>query len=322
MNNLSRPLRVLFAGTPEFALPPLKSLIDDNYEIVAVLTQPDRPAGRGKKLRQSPVKKMAQEHGLKVLQPESLNDVTWQEKLQTLKPDLMVVVAYGLMLPTEVLSMPTLGCWNIHASLLPRWRGAAPIQRAIEAGDQQTGVCIMQMEVGLDTGPVYHCLSTDISFSDTAGSLHDRLAQMGADALSHCAALAVNDKLPAPQAQDGSQTVYAKKLSKAEAEIDWNLPAIVLQRNVRAFNPWPVAWCELDGQRIRIWQAEVVSSSCDGVPGRVLADKHSLIIGTLEKSLRILELQRAGGQRMKAEQFLHANSSGASPPGTNSPGNI
>jgi methionyl-tRNA formyltransferase len=307
VNCLNRPLRVLFAGTPEFSLPPLKALIDADCELVAVLTQPDRPAGRGKQLRASPVKQMALENGLSVLQPKSLRDAGWQAKLAELEPDLMVVVAYGLMIPEELLSLPSLGCWNIHASLLPRWRGAAPIQRAIEAGDTQTGVCIMQMEVSLDTGPVYHCITTDIGPSDTGGSLHDRLAEMGADALQYCLALVLAGKLPQAQVQDDSLSVYARKLTKAEAELDWNLPAEVLQRKVRAYNPWPVAWCEFGGQRLRIWQADVVESEADCKPAQIVSDGQSLVVGTAEKSLKILEIQRAGGQRMPTDQFLHAH---------------
>jgi methionyl-tRNA formyltransferase len=193
---------------------------------------------------------------------------------------------------------------------LPRWRGAAPIQRAIEAGDRQTGVCIMQMEVTLDTGPVYHCVSTNINAADTAGSLHDRLAEMGAAALRYCVGLLGTGLLPQPQPQDDSLSVYARKLTKAEAEIDWNLPADKLARSVRAFNPWPVAWCVLGGQRLRVWQAEVVEASTDGKPGQIVSDGGSLIIGTAAKSLKILELQRAGGQRMTAEQYLHAHKPG------------
>lgn len=307
MHNPPRSLRVIFTGTPEFALPALQTLIDQGCEIAAVLTQPDRPAGRGKQLRASPVKQLALENGLEVLQPQSLKDRTWQQKLVDLKPDLMVVVAYGLMIPAELLLLPRHGCWNIHASLLPRWRGAAPIQRAIEAGDRKTGVCIMQMELSLDTGPVYHCIATDIGVLDTAASLHDRLAGLGAEALSYCLDLMVNGELPQPQVQDDSQSVYARKLTKAEAMIDWNQSAEVLQRKVRAYNPWPVAWCELGGQRLRIWQAEVVESMADGNPAQIVSEERSLIVGTAEKSLKILEIQRAGGQRMAAEQFLRAH---------------
>lgn len=300
-------MRIVFAGTPEFALPPLQALIDEGCNIVAVLTQPDRPAGRGKHLRASPVKQLALENGLEVLQPESLKEPAWQEKIAALQPDLMVVVAYGLMIPAQLLSAARLGCWNIHASLLPRWRGAAPIHRAIEAGDEQTGVCIMQMEVTLDTGPVYHCLTTPIGPLDTSGTLHDRLAEMGAGALRDCIVMAMNEELPEPQPQDNTHATYAHKLSKAEAELNWHLSAQELQRKVRAFNPWPVAWCELGGQRLRIWRAEVVDNAVDGKPGKVFADRQSIIVGTASQSLKILELQRAGGQRMTAEQFLNAH---------------
>ena len=300
-------LRVLFAGTPEFALPPLKALIDAGCEIVAVLTQPDRPAGRGKQLRASPVKKLALENGLDVLQPATLKDSEWQSRLAGLEADLMVVVAYGLMIPAPVLSQPRLGCWNIHASLLPRWRGAAPIHRAVQAGDSETGVCIMQMEVTLDTGPVYHCLATGIDPRDTTGILHDRLAGMGAEALIHCIDLAIKDALPEPQTQDHSQVVYAHKLSKAEAELDWNEPAGQLERNIRAFNPWPVAWCEIGGHRLRIWRAEIDDNSAKLRPGQLSVQEGQLLIGTSKKALNILELQRAGGQRMSVGQFLNAN---------------
>lgn len=307
MKNQNPPLRVLFAGTPEFALPPLRALIDEGCDIVAVLTQPDRPAGRGKQLRASPVKQLALDNDLDVLQPESLKDPEWLEKLAELQADLMVVVAYGLMVPESLLAMPQHGCWNIHASLLPRWRGAAPIQRAIEAGDEQTGVCIMQMEVTLDTGPVYKCLTTPVGPQDTAASLHDRLADLGARALTDCIRMLLSGELPQAVTQDESHTVYARKLSKAEAELDWNQPAEVLQRRVQAFNPWPVTWCDIDGQRLRIWKAEVVENIAGSAPGSVFTDRQSMVIGTAEKSLRILELQRPGGQRVTAEQFLNAN---------------
>jgi methionyl-tRNA formyltransferase len=307
VNKKNPPLRILFAGTPEFALPPLQALIDDDCEVVAVLTQPDRPAGRGKQLRASPVKQLALKNGLDVLQPETLKDPAWLEKLANLQPDLIIVVAYGLMIPAQLLDLPQLGCWNIHASVLPRWRGAAPIHRAIEAGDDQTGVCIMQMEVSLDTGPVYHCLTTPIGPRDTSGVLHDRLADMGANALMKCIAMAVKGELPRPEVQDDGKAVYASKLSKAEAELDWNETAGVLHRKIRAFNPWPVAWCEFGDQRIRIWKAEILDNVKDCKPGQLLVDQQSLIVGTGDKALKILEIQRAGGQRMNAAEFLNAH---------------
>lgn len=307
MTNKKSVLRVIFAGTPEFALPPLQALIDSHHELVAVLTQPDRPAGRGKRLRASPVKQLALGNDLEVLQPESLRDADWLEKLNDLQADLMVVVAYGLMIPKPLLEAPVFGCWNIHASLLPRWRGAAPIHRAIEAGDTDTGVCIMQMEVTLDTGPVYHCVQTPIGPDETTGILHGRLANLGADALMYCIELASKGELPDPIIQDGEKATYAHKLSKAEARLDWQEKAEILARKIRAFNPWPVSWCELAGQRIRIWQAEVVENETGIQPGEVLVKQQSLFIGTAEKCLKIIELQRAGGQRMSASQFLNAN---------------
>jgi methionyl-tRNA formyltransferase len=203
--------------------------------------------------------------------------------------------------------MPRYGCWNIHASLLPRWRGAAPIHRAIEAGDEQTGVCIMQMEVTLDTGPVYQCATTPIGPQDTAASLHDRLSVMGARSLRDCVQMLIRGELPQAVTQDESHAVYASKLSKAEAELDWSQPAKVLQLKIRAFNPWPVAWCEVDGQRLRIWNAEVVENTANGAPGQFLTEGQTLIVGTADKALKILELQRPGGQRISAEQFLNAN---------------
>lgn len=300
-------MRILFAGTPDFALPPLQMLIRGNYDIMAVLTQPDRPAGRGKKLRASPVKQLALEHGLNVLQPDTLRNPDWQQKLTAMQPDLLVVVAYGLMVPVQMLQVPRLGCWNIHASLLPRWRGAAPIHRAIEAGDESTGVCIMQMEANLDTGPVYHCLSTPIEPQDTTGTLHDRLADLGAQALRHCLDLVAEGLLQEPVPQDDSRAVYAPKLSKAEAELDWNKPAQTLQRQIRAFNPWPVAWCKFGGQRLRIWQAEVVDNKAGLAPAQISGDGSELIVGTARKALKITEIQASGGQRMSAADFLNAH---------------
>jgi len=309
VNGHKPPLRVLFAGTPEFALPALQTLIESGCDIIAVLTQPDRPAGRGKQLRASPVKQLALENGLDVLQPESLKNPGWQAQLAALRPDLMVVVAYGLMLPAWLLDLPPHGCWNIHASLLPRWRGAAPIQRAIEAGDAQTGVCIMQIELTLDTGPVYQCLATPIEPDDTAGSLHDRLSVLGARALRDCLEMLAANTLAAPVAQDDSRAVYAAKLSKAEAQLDWSLPAEVLERRIRAFNPWPVAWCEKDGERLRIWKAGVADEEVDCKPGEWYAGRSSLLVGTADKALKIIELQRPGGQRMTTEQYLNAQHS-------------
>lgn len=298
-------MKILFAGTPEFAVPTLRNLIEAGADIPVVLTQPDRPAGRGKQLRASPVKRLALEHGLEVWQPGSLADEPLQDSLVQLGADLMVVVAYGLMIPTRLLDAPRLGCWNIHASLLPRWRGAAPIHRAVEAGDAETGVCVMKIVEALDAGPVYHRVKTPIVAEDTTGVLHDRLAQMGARALVYCMDLAAAGKLPPPIEQDHDSATYARKLNKAEAELDWNEPADVLERRVRAFDPWPVAWCELGGQRLRVWRAEV--AHVDARPGQVVNQGDSVLVGTARDSLRLLEIQKAGGQRMAAEQFLRAH---------------
>jgi len=298
---------VLFAGTPEFALPSLQTLIDGGYDVAGVLTQPDRPAGRGKRLRASPVKQLAQQHGLEVLQPETLKDPAWQEKLLQKNVDLMVVIAYGLMIPTCLLDTPRLGCWNIHASLLPRWRGAAPIHRAIEAGDETTGVCIMRVEPALDTGPVFHQVITPIGPADTTGVLHDRLASMGAKALQHCIDRALAETLSEPVEQDHGKATYAHKLSKAEAELDWRQSAAALERRVRAFNPWPVTWCMIGGQRVRVWRAEVVDDHEGSEPGQVFIGRQSIIVATAEKALKLLEVQRAGGQRMTAEELLRAH---------------
>ncbi len=300
-------LRIVFAGTPEFAVPALRKLISEGLAPVAVLTQPDRPAGRGRKLQASPVKQAALEAGLPVQQPTRLDDDKFTRWLAALQPDLLIVVAYGLLLPRTILQLPRFGCWNIHASVLPRWRGAAPIQRAIEAGDEVTGVCIMEMEEGLDTGPVVACQTAAIAANETGGSLHDRLALLGADTLLHCVqGLAQGEPVTAtPQAESG--VTYASKLTKAEAELDWNLDAIALERKVRAFNPWPVAWCELRGERTRIWAARALPTDSQQPPGMILAAAPDGIdVATGGGLLRLLRLQRPGGRQISAAEFLNA----------------
>jgi methionyl-tRNA formyltransferase len=302
-----RELRILFAGTPEFAVPALERLIHTGLAPVGVLTQPDRPAGRGRALQASPVKSCARAHQLTVLQPATLRDPAVVDLLAAMQADLMVVAAYGLILPQDVLDLPRHGCWNIHASLLPRWRGAAPVQRAIEAGDPESGVCIMQMEAGLDTGPVFTCCSMPITEDDTGGSLHDRLAEMGADALMDCIARLLDGSLPRPQPQDDRKATYARKVEKSEAQIDWTRPAAELERRVRAFNPWPVAWCELNGERLRVWRAAIHQRHLQATPGQVLAaDDNGIEVCTGEGSLRLLEVQRPGGRRMAAADYLRA----------------
>jgi methionyl-tRNA formyltransferase len=292
-------MRVVFAGTPEFAACALRSIVDAGHEVVLVLTQPDRPSGRGMALHASPVKEAAMELGIPVFQPSTLKDAIAQERVREAGADVMVVAAYGLILPQAVLDMPRFGGINIHASLLPRWRGAAPIQRAILAGDAETGVCIMQMEAGLDTGPVLLSRALPIGDDDTAGSLHDKLAELGARLIVEALA-----KLPlVPSVQSASGVTYAAKIEKQEAPLDWRLPAAQLARQVRAFNPFPGATAIVNGCSIKIWQAEPVAA--DGIPGTVIAaDKHELIVACGDGALRLMTLQKAGGKRLTVHQFL------------------
>ncbi|MEJ2535180.1 MAG: methionyl-tRNA formyltransferase [Gammaproteobacteria bacterium] len=300
--------RIVFAGTPDFAVPALRRLIDTGHRVAAVYTQPDRPAGRGRQPRPSPVKSLASECGIEVRQPASLRDDEAQAELRALHPDLLIVAAYGLILPQGVLDIPTHGCWNIHASLLPRWRGAAPIQRALEAGDRETGVCIMRMEAGLDTGPVYRSRATPIGPDDTGGSVHDRLAVIGADLLLECLGLAARGELPEPQAQPDSGVEYAPKLTKGEAELDWSRSAVELERQVRAFNPWPVAWFRLDGARLRVWSAAVESGDASVAPGQVLdAGPRGIVISAGDGALRLVEVQAEGGRRIAAGDYANAH---------------
>ncbi len=305
-------MRILFAGTPEFAVPCLQVLIAGGHDIAAVYTQPDRPAGRGRTLAQSPVKLLALKHGIAVCQPESLKrDRAAVAALRALGADLMVVVAYGLLLPRGVLAAPRLGCINVHASLLPRWRGAAPIQRAVLAGDSASGVCIMQMEAGLDTGPVYHRLSIPLAPRETGGSLHDRLAALGARALNE-ALPGIADGSRQAQPQDPASATYAHKLTKEEAEIDWHQPAAAIERLVRAFDPWPVAQTRCHGEPLRIWSAERVASadtagSDADAPGTVVAaDRTGIAVATGDGILRITRLQPPGKRPMDAADFLNA----------------
>ena len=300
------PMRLVFAGTPEFAVPSLR-VAAARGEVVAVYTQPDRPAGRGRGLAAPPVKLEAQRLGLEVRQPETLRTVEARRALRELRPDLMVVVAYGLLLPPRVLEIPTHGCWNVHASLLPRWRGAAPIQRAIEAGDAETGVCLMQMEQGLDTGPVLLSRTLPIGPDETAGQLHDRLAALGAQVLDDGLALLQSGIRPVPTPQPEAGVTYAHKLEKAEARLDWTQPAEVLARKVRAFHPWPVAEAEVAGDLVRIHAAVALPLAHDAAPGALLhAGRDGIDIACGEGALRIRTLQRAGGRAITAADYVNA----------------
>jgi len=300
-------LKIIFAGTPDFAATALQALLDSEHEICAVYTQPDRPAGRGRKLTASPVKALSLQHEIPVHQPLSLKDEDEQKILAGYEADLMVVVAYGLLLPKAVLDTPRLGCINIHASLLPRWRGAAPIQRAIQSGDRETGVTIMQMDVGLDTGDMLYTVTTPIASNDTAASLHDRLAQLGADAVLQAIGQ-LQQGTARPVKQDDDQANYALKLDKAEAEIDWAMPASDIDRLVRAFNPWPVAQTAFEGNKLRIWQAKPMNETTQASPGSVIeASKHGIDVATGDGVIRLLQLQKAGSKAMDAAAFLNGH---------------
>jgi len=301
------PLKILFAGTPEFSVPTLKALVDAGQDVLAVYTQPDRPAGRGRKLAASPVKEAALMNGLPVFQPATLRDETAIETFHRQGADLVVVVAYGLLLPQAVLDAPYLGCINVHASLLPRWRGAAPIQRCILAGDRESGVTIMRMEAGLDTGPLYLKRSIPVDARETGGSLHDKLAELGASALME-ALPGIADRTLLSEPQDDALATYARKLDKEEASVDWTCPAIEIERMVRAFDPWPVAQTRLGGKILRLWGSELPGGEVGSAsPGRVVATgKAGIDVATGTGLLRITRLQIPGKRPMSAGEFLNA----------------
>ncbi|MGE6195063.1 methionyl-tRNA formyltransferase [Aeromonas media] len=299
-------LKLIFAGTPDFAARHLAALLSSDHEVVAVYTQPDKPAGRGQKLTASPVKELALAHSLPVYQPASLRNEAAQAELAALGADLMVVVAYGLILPKAVLDTPRLGCLNVHGSLLPRWRGAAPIQRAIWAGDAETGVTIMQMDVGLDTGAMIRKVSCPIASDETSASLYDKLAELGPQALVDTLnAMAAGDT--AAEAQDDALANYAQKLSKEEARIDWSMEAVAIERCIRAFNPWPISWFEVAEQTIKVWQAEVIDSDHGQSAGTLLkADKQGIDVATGKGVLRLLTLQPPGKKAMSVPDLLNS----------------
>ncbi|PNO54594.1 methionyl-tRNA formyltransferase [Aeromonas caviae] len=299
-------LKLIFAGTPDFAARHLAALLSSGHEVVAVYTQPDKPAGRGQKLTASPVKELALAHDLPVYQPASLRNEAAQAELAALGADLMVVVAYGLILPKAVLDTPRLGCINVHGSLLPRWRGAAPIQRSIWAGDAETGVTIMQMDVGLDTGAMIRKVTCPIASDETSASLYDKLAGLGPQALVDTLdAMAAGDTAAEPQ--DDALANYAEKLSKEEARIDWSMDAVAIERCIRAFNPWPISWFDVAGQTVKVWQAEVVAQDHGQAAGTLLkADRQGIEVATGQGVLRLLTLQPPGKKAMSVSDLLNS----------------
>ncbi|EPL9572286.1 methionyl-tRNA formyltransferase [Providencia rettgeri] len=303
---MSEPLKIIFAGTPDFAAKHLAALLGTQHQIVGVLTRHDKPAGRGKKLTPSPVKILAQEHDIPVFQPVSLRDAENQQWLKDRNADLMIVVAYGLILPQVVLDIPRLGCLNVHGSLLPRWRGAAPIQRSIWAGDAETGVTIMQMDAGLDTGDMLYKAVCPITADDTSATLYEKLAITGPKALIHTVDMLSAGQC-APEKQDDALANYAEKLSKEEARIDWQQDATHIERCIRAFNPWPMSYFMVQEQLIKVWQAEVIEDSQSKQPGTIIrADKNGICIATGNGILNITQLQPPGKKAMSAQDILNS----------------
>jgi methionyl-tRNA formyltransferase len=298
-------LKIIFAGTPDFAATHLQALInDDRHSVVAVYTQPDRPAGRGKKLTASPVKLLAEQQGLPVCQPVSLKSKEQLSVLAEFGADIMVVVAYGLLLPQSVLDIPRLGCINVHGSILPRWRGAAPIQRAVEAGDPESGVTIMQMDAGLDTGAMLSISRCPIDPQETSGSLYNKLAKLGAAALLDDL-LRLEKGVAVSVVQDHSQSTYASKIDKAEALIDWSAEALTIDRRIRAFNPFPAAYTLIDDQRLKVWAATVSSETAGGRAGQIISsNSDGLLVICGQGSLRLTEIQLAGKARMPVSEIL------------------
>lgn len=311
---MSQPLKIVFAGTPDFATRHLAALLETEHEVVAVYTQPDRPAGRGKKLTASSVKKLALENEIPLFQPATFkNNEEAQKELAALKADIMVVVAYGLLLPKEVLDTPRFGCINVHGSILPFWRGAAPIQRAVWAGDKETGVTIMQLDEGMDTGDILSVLREPITATDTSETMYNKLAELGPKAL--CETLEkISDGDIRPQKQDESKATHAKKLSKEEAKISWSDPAFHIERCVRAFNPWPISYFELGDKNIKVWESHVEKSTTQAEPGTIIsADKNGICIATGENNLCITQLQIPGKKAMSVADVLNSRKDWFSP---------
>ncbi|MGY2573954.1 methionyl-tRNA formyltransferase [Vibrio sp. C8] len=306
---MSQSLRIVFAGTPDFAARHLAALLSSEHEVIAVYTQPDRPAGRGKKLTASPVKTLALEHDIPVYQPENFKSDEAKQELADLNADLMVVVAYGLLLPQAVLDIPKLGCINVHGSILPRWRGAAPIQRSIWAGDAETGVTIMQMDIGLDTGDMLKIATLPIETTDTSASMYEKLADLGPQALVECLVDIANGNAKTEK-QDDELANYAKKLSKEEARINWSDDAAHIERCVRAFNPWPMSHFEVAENSIKVWQSRVVDQSSDQPAGTIIqADKTGIYLATGKGVLVLEQLQVPGKKAMPVQDILNARAS-------------
>ncbi len=304
---VTEPLRIVFAGTPDIASTVLQELLTADESIVAVYTQADKPAGRGRKITMSAVKKLALEHDIQVFQPTSLKEENAQQQLRDLKPDLMIVIAYGLILPQEILDIPKWGCINIHTSLLPRWRGAAPIQRAILAGDKKTGVTIMQMEAGLDTGPMIYKVPVDIASDETSQSLHDKLARLGSDGIVTCLQMLRENKWQF-QAQDDATACYAAKIHKSEALIDWTLSAVEIERRIRGFYPWPIAYTLFSGERLRLYQGAVLAENASAQPGTIVqVDRENIAVATGEGLLLIQTMQLPGGRPLAVKDILNAH---------------
>ncbi|MCX7552880.1 methionyl-tRNA formyltransferase [Marinicella sp. S1101] len=302
---------IIFCGTPEFSVPPLADLVAAGFNVKAVFTQPDRRKGRGQQVQKTAVKIEAEKHHIPVYQPVSLKTPDVASLISDMKPDLMVVVAYGLIIPQNILDIPKWGCWNIHASLLPRWRGAAPIHRAILTGDKETGIAIMQMEAGLDTGPVFNMYPTTIRDDDTGQTLHDRLSLMGGEAIVSCVQQLKAGTLPAAQAQNEAEAIYAHKLEKSESHIDWHQSAQHIEQQIRAFNPWPGSQGSVNDMSLKVWAAKVIACETNQAqePGTVvMADKSTLIIQCGDGCLSLEEVQKAGKKRMPIAAFMASKS--------------